>query len=221
TVFEELRVGGHEPAGVRLDSGDLAYLAVRVARELDAAGFERVGIVLSNQLDELTIWQIRQQIRDEAQGNGVDADAVVARLVYGVGTRLITSHGACALDGVYKLVALAGDGGRWRPTAKASDSPAKATTPGPKALYRVIDARGMATADLVTLHDERPDASAPLTLHHPSEPASRTLLPEDVRELEPLLETSWQDGRRQAPLATIPELRARREADEARLDAGV
>ncbi len=220
TVFEELRSRGHEPRGVRLDSGDLAHLALHVAHGLDAAGFERTVITLSNQLDELTIWQIRQQIRDEAPGVGVSADAVLDRLVYGVGTRLITSQGAPALDGVYKLVAVHRDG-VWVPSIKRSDSPAKATLPGPKTLHRVYDARGMATADLISLADERVDASAPLTLHHPSDERARTLQPSEVSSVEALLQPAWHRGRSTSASVGIPELRARREADEVRLDAGV
>ncbi|MBN2470539.1 MAG: nicotinate phosphoribosyltransferase, partial [Anaerolineae bacterium] len=91
TVFEELRARGHRPVGVRLDSGDLAYLSVQAARMLDAAGFPDTSIVLSSQLDEITIWQILTQIQEDAPRYGVDADHLLGRLVYGVGTRLITS----------------------------------------------------------------------------------------------------------------------------------
>jgi len=219
-VFEELRAQRHEPRGVRLDSGDLAHLALRVARELDASGFPDAVITLSNQLDELTIWQIRQQIQDEAVSAGVDAQAVLDRLVFGVGTRLITSEGACALDGVYKLVAVR-HGGAWRPSAKRSDTPEKATVPGPKALYRVFDARGMATADLITLADERPQPGEPLTLRHPADERSRSLAADEVSAVEPLLETHWSEGRSRVEPQGIAELQSRREADEARLDAGV
>jgi len=105
-VFEELRSKGHVPVGIRLDSGDLAYLAIHTAKMLNKAGFRDAVIVLSNALDELVIWQIVTQIREEAAQNGVDPDNLINRLVYGVGTGLITSEGASALDGVYKLVAI-------------------------------------------------------------------------------------------------------------------
>src|SRR5205085_4589214 len=103
TVFEELRRKGHEPVGIRLDSGDLAYLSIQAAKMLDAAGFPSTSIVLSNELDELVIWQIITQIIQEAPRYGVEADQLIKRLVYGVGTRLITSQGDPALGGVYKL----------------------------------------------------------------------------------------------------------------------
>lgn len=220
-TFERLRERGHEPRGVRLDSGDLAHLAVQVARELDAAGFPDAVITLSGQLDELTIWQVRQQVEEEAAGLGMDAKRVLDRLAYGVGTRLVTSHGAPALDGVFKLVALASSGGHWEPSVKRSDTPEKATIPGVKALYRVYDERGMATADLVTLRDERVARDAPLVLHHPRDERRRELGPDAVSAIEPLFELAWDDGARQAPQDDIATLRARREADEARLDVGV
>ncbi|MDX1447931.1 MAG: nicotinate phosphoribosyltransferase, partial [Acidimicrobiia bacterium] len=93
TVFEELRRKGHEPVGIRLDSGDLAHLAVRSAAMLDAAGFADTRIVLSSGLDELTIWQIRNQNAVEAPQYGIDADTLIRRLVHGVGSKLVTSDG--------------------------------------------------------------------------------------------------------------------------------
>jgi len=104
-VFENLRQKGHEPVGIRLDSGDLAYLAIQSARLLNGAGFPGVSIVLSSNLDEMVILQILTQIGQEAPRYGLDADKLIKRLIYGVGTNLITSWGHPALDGVYKLVA--------------------------------------------------------------------------------------------------------------------
>ncbi len=220
TVFEELRRAGHRPRGVRLDSGDLAYLAIQVAKELDRAGFEDVPITLSNQLDELTIWQILEQIEDEAPRYDVAPQPLIARLGYGVGTRLLTSHGAPALDGVYKLVALERDDG-WAAAIKRSDTVGKATTPGPNRVYRVYDARGMATADLITLADEEPAREAPLRLRHPVERTSRTLEPSDVGGIEPLMEVAWEDGHRTGEPPDLATLRERRHRDEERLDPGV
>src|SRR5690606_25307975 len=109
-VFEELRAAGHRPQGIRLDSGDLAHLAVQAASMLDEAGFPDVGIVLSGDLDELTIWQVLTQVADEATQLRLDPAAVQRRLVYGVGTKLITSEGQPALGAVYKLTAVRPDG---------------------------------------------------------------------------------------------------------------
>ena len=118
-VFEELRRHGHEPVGIRLDSGDLAYLAIQAAATLDRAGFPDTAIILSSGLDELAIWQILSQIEEEASRYGVDADRLIGRLGYGVGTRMITS-GSPGLDGVYKAVALHG---RAQDTGARPDDP--------------------------------------------------------------------------------------------------
>ena len=93
TVFEELRARGHNPVGIRLDSGDLAHRSVLPSQMLDKAGFEDVRIVLSSGLDELTIFQILTQITAAAPRYGADPDRVIRRLLYGVGTKMATSDG--------------------------------------------------------------------------------------------------------------------------------
>src|SRR5919202_915671 len=167
-VFEELRRKGHEPVGIRLDSGDLAYLSIQAAKMLDAAGFPNTSIVLSNDLDELVIWQIITQIQQEAPRYGVDAERLIGRLVYGVGTRLVTSWGEPALGGVYKLVAVC-DRGEWLPAIKISESATKTPNPGHKQVWRIYDSRGNATADLLSLDDEDPREMSRIVLHHPSD----------------------------------------------------
>lgn len=219
-VFEELRAGGHEPAGVRLDSGDLAFLAVQTARLLDDAGFERTAIVLSGDLDELVIWQILDQIDEEAARYGLDPRAVRSRLVYGVGTRLISSHGHSALDGVYKLVALERDG-TWHPSVKVSESPAKVPVPSPKSVWRLYDDRGIATADVLALPDEDLLARDSIELHHPYlEGVSRIAERASLSEAERLHVPVW-DGAAIGDRPTLEELRARRRHDLDRLDPGV
>ena len=221
TVFEELRRKGHKPVGIRLDSGDLAYLAIQAARMLDEAGFEETSVVLSGELDELVIWQIITQIGLEAPSYGVDPDALIRRLVYGVGTRLITSEGDPALGGVYKLVSVC-DEGAWRPAIKLSDSPEKVPNPGDKGVWRVYDRRNHATADLVSLRDETPQAGAELVLRHPTDSSKRRVLrSQEVREVEPLLVDVLREGELVCDLPTIDEMRALRERDVARLDSGV
>jgi nicotinate phosphoribosyltransferase len=219
-VFEELRRKGHEPIGIRLDSGDLAYLAIQAASMLDDAGFPGAQIVLSNDLDELLIWQIITQIAAEAPRYGVDADALIGRLVFGVGTRLIASAGEPALGGVYKLVAVQKEGA-WVPAIKIAESPEKTPTPGNKRAWRVYDQRGKATLDLLTLDDEDPRQMDQILARHPSDHAKfRTLAREGIAAIEPLLEEAWRGG----PLdgtPTIAELRERRAADVERLDVGV
>ena len=223
-VFEELRRQGHEPMGIRLDSGDLAHLSIQAARMLDQAGFSKVSIVLSNQLDEWVILQILDQIRREAPRCGVDADGLIGRLVYGVGTRLITSEGASALDGVYKLVAVQNQG-KWVPAIKISETPAKTPNPGNKGAWRVYDRRNMATADLLSLAEEDPRLRLemdPIALYHPTERARRRVLKRDeISEIEPLLIDVLDEGRLRCELPSIEAIRERRQADLERLDPGV
>lgn len=220
-VFEELRRKGHEPVGIRLDSGDLAYLSIQAAKMLDQAGFPDTSIVLSNNLDELVIWQILTQIRTEAQRYGVDADKLISRLVYGVGTRLIVSWGEPALGGVYKLVAVS-EQGEWLPAIKVSDSPDKTPNPGHKAAWRIYDKRGKATADLVSLEDEDPSRLEPIILHHPSEPTKyRHVRQEDVAEIEPLLVSVLDEGKLAYQIPPLDAMRELRKADVERFDVGV
>ncbi len=220
-VFEELRRKGHEPVGIRLDSGDLAYLSIQAARLLDAAGFADTAIVLSNNLDELIIWQIITQIEEEAPRYGVDPNQLVKRLVYGVGTRLITSWGDPALGGVYKLTAVHHEGA-WQPAIKISESPSKTPNPGHKCVWRLYDQRGKATADLIGLDGEDPASTEHLTLHHPTDHTKyRTIQQSAISQAEPLLENVLVEGRLVCNLPTIDEMRQRRKTDVERLDPGV
>lgn len=219
-VFRDLVDAGHTPAGIRLDSGDLAHLAVRSAEMLDAAGLTQVPIVLSSNLDELAIWQIRTQIAGEAPRYGLDPGSVTGRLVYGVGTRLISSHGYSALDGVYKLVAVQDDAGAMVPAIKVSDTPEKTPIPGEKRLWRVYDRRGLATVDVVAAPEEQIGGSA-LRLHHPFKPeVGRTLDQAEIGGAEELLVPVWDGGRVDDP-GTVEAARRRRQPDLDRLDPGV
>jgi nicotinate phosphoribosyltransferase len=220
-VFEQLRQQGHEPVGIRLDSGDLAYLSIHAAKMLNDAGFAKASIVLSNQLDELVILQILTQIQEEAADYGVEPDALIDRLVYGVGTRLITSQGASALDGVYKLVAVQ-QKGAWKPAIKISETPAKIPNPGNKQVWRLYDPRGKATADLLSLDKEDPQAMDEIVLRHPVEPdKQRTLTQHEISETELLLVDVVKEGKLTREPPSIEEMRTNREADLERLDPGV
>lgn len=220
-VFERLRQRGHEPVGIRLDSGDLAHLSVEAARMLNDAGFPETRIVLSNLLDELTLLQILAQIEDEAPKLGLDADQVIGRLIYGVGTRLITSAGEAALDGVYKLVAVR-ENGRWQPAIKLSESAGKVPNPGHKHVWRIYDRRGKATADLMALADEDPRDMLQVVLRHPYDhTAYRILHRNKISGIEPLLVEVLNQGRLVTPMRSIEEMRAVRVEDLARLDSGV
>ena len=155
-VFEELKAAGHTPKGIRLDSGDLAYLSKEARKMMDEAGFPEAMICVSGDLDERSINSLLQQ------GAKIDS--------WGVGTKLITSEDLPALGGVYKLAAVFDEKGKATPKIKLSDNTAKITNPGFKSLYRLYDREnGMAIADLITLHDEVVDDTKPLTLFHPVE----------------------------------------------------
>ena len=169
-VFGELRERGYEPLGIRLDSGDLAYLSKKARKMLDDAGFPKAKIIASNDLDEEIIRDLKEQ------GAAID--------VWGVGTRLITSDGCPALGGVYKLAAEEVDG-ELQPRIKLSDNPAKMTNPGYKKLYRIYDRdTGKAYADLIALEEEQYDENQPLTIFHPVDTWKRmTITNYRLREL--------------------------------------
>jgi len=220
-VFEELKASGHSPIGIRLDSGDLAYFSIQAAKMLDEAGFQDTHIVLSNQLDELVVWQIITQVREEAARYGVDADTLIKRLAYGVGTRMITSAGDPALDGVYKLVAVH-DGRSWNPAMKISESPVKTLNPGKKSVWRLYDLHEKAIADLVALAEEEPAQQEAICLHHPFDHTkSRTLLVSELSSIEPLHEDILVDGKLVYDFPSLQEIRAIREKDMADLYPGV
>ncbi|QUH25105.1 nicotinate phosphoribosyltransferase [Serpentinicella alkaliphila] len=153
TVFNELRQLGYEPRGIRIDSGDLAYLSKRARKMLDEAGFPNALIVASSDLDEDTIHSLKIQ---GAVING-----------WGVGTNLITSKDCPALGGVYKLAAVEKNNGLI-PKIKISENPEKITNPGYKKVVRIYEkCSGKAQADLIMLEDEIIERNKPLTIFHP------------------------------------------------------
>ncbi len=161
TVFKELRAQGHEATGIRLDSGDLAYLSRECRKILDKEGFPNVKICASGDLDEVLIRELK------LQGACID--------IWGVGTKMITSDGAPALGGVYKLSAEYVDN-QVVPKIKISENPVKITNPGIKSLYRLYDENGMAIADLITLAHEKYDTTQPLTIFDPVDTWKTTTL---------------------------------------------
>ncbi|HLT72523.1 MAG TPA: nicotinate phosphoribosyltransferase [Cyclobacteriaceae bacterium] len=137
TVAREMEARGQRLLAIRLDSGDLAYLAKRSRRMLDEAGLQYVKISASNQLDEYVVKSL------------LDQEAPID--IFGVGTSLVTGKPDAALDGVYKLSFY-----RDKPRIKLSESLSKTTLPGAKQVYRAVDTRGdFAGADVVALADER------------------------------------------------------------------
>lgn len=200
TVFNELRQAGYEPKGIRLDSGDLAYLSKKARKMLDAAGFEKAIICASGDLDEESIRSLR------SQGAKIDS--------WGIGTKLITSADMPALGGVYKLAAVF-ENGEEIPKIKLSDTTEKITNPGQKEIYRLYDnATGRAIADYIVRSGETVDTSRPLELFHPVETWKRmTIRNFSARSLR----TTWfEGGKRVAERKTLQEINAYFNAEYAR-----
>jgi len=153
-VFEEEVVPrGFRPKGIRIDSGDIAYLSKKARKMLDEAGFEDCQIVASSSLDEYVIRDLLNQ--------GAQIDS------FGVGERLITARSEPVFGGVYKLTAIE-QNGKVIPKIKVSENVGKITTPGFKQLYRLYDKNtNKAIADVVTLHEEVIDENKPYEIFHP------------------------------------------------------
>jgi nicotinate phosphoribosyltransferase len=187
-VARELAEKGHQLAGIRLDSGDLAALSIGARRMLDEAGFPAVRIVASNDLDEFIVESLR------AQGARIDT--------WGVGTQLVTSKQEPALGGVYKLVSIQESQG-WRPCMKLSSNPGKATSPGVKQVYRGVLGNSM-VGDVIALASEAAPTS-PCFLHDPLYATPPQTVEAD--RFEPLLEPVMENGRRTRPAPSLTSLR--------------
>ena len=197
-IFTEMYDKGmkFERFGIRLDSGDLAYLSKEARKMLDAAGFQAAAISASNDLDEYMIADLK------AQGAMINA--------WGVGTHLITSKDYPAFGGVYKLAAETDRQGVWTPRMKLSENPAKITNPGEKKLYRFYDAAsGKAKADLVTLMDEEITNTTDITIFDPLAPWKRMTLKAHEFTVRELLEPVFQKGRCVHKSQNVMEIRER------------
>lgn len=182
-VFKELREQGIHPKryGIRMDSGDLAYLSKKVKAALDAEGFTDAIISASNDLDEGLIGSLK------AQGATINS--------WGVGTNLITSKDCPAFGGVYKLAAIWNEPEqRFEPKIKISENAEKITNPGDKKIYRIYDAQGMIIADLIALADEEFSSKDPLLLFDPIETWKKTLLPGGSYSMRELLVPVFRKG---------------------------
>lgn len=189
-VFDEMVKEGKKPVGIRIDSGDLAYLTKRARKMLDDAGYDYVKICASGDLDERLVQSLKQQ------GAKID--------VWGIGTKLITSADMPSLGGVYKLAGIV-ENGKVIPKIKVSNNTAKITNPGFKTFYRIYDkATGKAQADLIALKDEKFDFTSPITLYHPIERWKSTTFDNyEVRELPICI---IKDGRLVANLPPVNEI---------------
>ena len=198
TVGHELRARGHELAGVRLDSGDLAYLSIEARRMLDAAGFPRARIVASNDLDETVIASLFEQ------GARIDT--------FGVGTRLVTAYDQPALGGIYKLGAARDEHGTWREAIKLSEQPIKISNPGNLAVRR-LRRGGELVADII--YDSEAGFSK-AALHDIDDPLRPPIAPV-FDEASDLLVTYLRGGTQVRAADTIEVARARAARELAQL----
>ena len=178
--------------GIRIDSGDIAYLSRCARRMLDEAGYPHCKIIASNSLDEFTIRDLLNQ------GACIDA--------FGVGERLITSESEPVFGGVYKLAAIEDKRGNIIPKIKISENTSKITNPHFKTVYRLFDRKtGKALADLICLHDERIDDEKPLEIFDPDYTWKRKTL-SDYRAVK-LMKPIFRDGELVYDQPTLEQIR--------------
>ena len=176
--------------GIRLDSGDIAYLSKEARKMLDAAGYPNAKVVASNDLDEATITHLKQE------GARIDA--------WGIGTKLITAYDNPALGAVYKLACLEDENGNMVDRLKVSENPAKLTIPGIKRVYRIINKEnGMAAGDYITLESEDVSKEKSIKLFHPT----HTYLEKEVENFEArdLHVDVFKDGRQVYAIPSVQE----------------
>ena len=189
---EVLKPMGITKCGIRLDSGDMAYLTQKARVMLDEAGWTDCTITVSNSLDERLITELFRQ------GAKIDA--------FGVGERLITSKSAPVFGGVYKLCAVEDGDGNIIPKIKVSENVGKITNPGFKKLYRFYNREtGMAEADYICMHDETVDDSQPLEICDPQARWKRKTM-ENFRAYE-MMVPIFQNGELVYKLPTLKEIK--------------
>ena len=172
-------------------------------------------------MDELVIWQIITQIKEESKRYGVDQDKLIKRLAFGVGTRMITSSIDPALDGVYKLVAI-NENSHWVPAMKISENPEKALNPGHKHLWRIYDKRGKAIADVMSTSEEDLGKEHTLHLHHPTNSSKHRIVPtRDLLKIETLPVDIITDGNIKYSSPSLKNIRDLKQEDLENLYPGV
>ncbi len=183
-VFQEMKEAGVPLTyyGIRLDSGDLAYLSKKARKMLDQAGFPDAVISASNDLDEFLIDSLK------VQGAAITS--------WGVGTNLITSKDCPSFGGVYKLAAIKDKEGNFIPKIKLSENSEKVTNPGNKTVYRIYEKEsGKVKADLICLVDEKFDENEPMLLFDPLEPWKKTKLPGGSYTMREIMVPVFQGGK--------------------------
>ena len=202
-VGREMRAQGHEMIGIRLDSGDLAWLSIQARRILDEAGFPQAAIVASNDLDEHIIESLKEQ---------------GARIgVWGVGTRLVTAYDEPALGGVYKLSAVRQGQGPWQYKLKLSEQSMKISTPGLLQVRRYFHG-GEAIGDAI--FDEQFPIQGDCTLVDPNDMTHRKVIPAGPSS-EDLLVPIVSRGQRVCDLPCLDASRARVQEQLAQFHAGI
>ena len=196
-VFSEMKEAGIPLTkyGIRLDSGDLAYLSKKARKMLDEAGFLDAIISASNDLDEFLIDSLK------VQGAKITS--------WGVGTNLITSKDCPSFGGVYKLAAIQDGNGNFIPKIKLSENSEKVTNPGNKTIYRVYEKEsGKIKADLICLVEEHFDEQEPLLLFDPLEPWKKTRLSGGSYTLRELMVPVFKQGKCCYTSPKVMEIRA-------------
>ena len=208
-VGRKLRERGRDLAGIRLDSGDLAYLSIQARRMLDDAGFENAVIGASNDLDEYLITSLKDQ------GARIN--------LWGVGTRLITAYDQPALSGVYKLSAIRRHDGPWEPKVKLSEQAIKVSNPGVLQVRR-FTRDGEAAGDMIwdenSTQDSIVDSAGEWTMVDPMDSTRRKTF-DASHEAEELLVPIYRAGKRVYEPPPLVEVRARREAQLALFHDGI
>ena len=190
-AHEVLEPMGKRLVGIRIDSGDLAYLSKRVRKMLDAAGLEDCKIVVSNSLDEFTVASLL------AQGAKIDS--------FGIGERLITAKSEPVFGAVYKLAAVS-ENGEFVPRIKVSENVEKITNPGIKDLYRIYDADGHAVADMLAVYGEEINLAEPFRYVDPQKPwKNRTFADCTLKNLR---KCYVRNGKRTEELPALDEIRS-------------
>ncbi|MDO5564690.1 MAG: nicotinate phosphoribosyltransferase [Eubacteriales bacterium] len=168
--------------GIRLDSGDLAYLSIEARKMLDEAGFTNAIICASNDLDEDLIQSLKMQ------------NAKIT--LWGVGTKLITSSNQASFGGVYKLVAIEDEKGELVPKIKLSDSTEKITNPGDKEVLRIYDNNEKIFADLIKLKEEQISENDDLELFDPIETWKRTTFKKGTYKIKKVMHPLFENGKK-------------------------
>ena len=179
--------------GVRIDSGDMAYMSKKVRQQLDEAGFTKAKIYASSDLDEKTILNLKMQ------GAKID--------VWGIGTRLITAYDQPALGCVYKLVSIEDENGVMVDTMKISNNAEKVSTPGKKQVWRITrNSDGKSEGDYIALWDERPDQLDELFMFHPV----YTYINKTVTDFtaRPILQPIFDNGKLVYELPKLQDIKA-------------